>query len=131
METFLQAIGLTLLGVVLVLVVGRQNRDMGLLLTLTVCIGVCTAAVGYLTPLMDFLGEIRVLGNLDREFLAILLKCAGIGFLAEIAGLVCADAGESAMGKALQVLANAAVIFLSLPLLRKMLELLEEVLGRV
>lgn len=131
METFLQAIGLTLLGVVLVLVVGRQSRDMGLLLTLTVCIGVCTAAVGYLTPLMDFLGEIRVLGNLDREFLAILLKCAGIGFLAEIAGLVCADAGESAMGKALQILANATVIFLSLPLLRKMLELLEEVLGRV
>ena len=131
METFLQAVGLTLLGVVLVLAVGRQNRDTGLLLSLAVCTVICTAAVGYLGSLTDFLGEIRMLGNLDREFLAILLKCAGIGFLAEIAGLVCADAGESAMGKALQILANAAVIFLSLPLLKKMLELLEEVLGRV
>ncbi len=131
METFLQAVGLTLVGVVLTLVVGRQSRDMSLLLSLAVCAGICLAAAGYLNALTDFLGEIRVLGNLDGEFLGVLLKCAGIGFLAEVATLVCSDAGESAMGKALQILANAAVIFLSLPLLRKLLELLEEVLGRV
>ena len=131
METFLQAVGLVLVGLVLTLVVGRQSRDMGLMLSLIVCTAVCTAAVGYLGPMTDFLGEIRVLGSLDREFLGILLKCAGIGFLAELACLVCSDAGESAMGKAVQLLANAAVIFLSLPMLRKLLELLEEVLGRV
>lgn len=131
METFLQAVGLILVGLVLTLVVGRQSRDMALLLSLAVCAGVCTAAVGYLSALTDFLGEIRVLGGLDREYISILFKCAGIGFLAEIAGLVCSDAGESAMGKALQILANAAVLFLSLPLLRRMLELLEEVLGQV
>ena len=131
METFLQAVGLVLVGLVLTLVVGRQSRDLATLLSLAVCAGVCTAAAGYLGSLMDLLGEIRVLGGLDRDFLAILLKCAGIGFLAEIAALVCADAGEGAMGKALQILANAAVIFLSLPLLRRMIELLEEVLGQV
>lgn len=131
METFIQAVGLVLIGVVLTLIVGKQSRDMSLLLSLGICAGICSAAAGYLGSLMDFLGEIRALGGLDREFLAILLKCAGIGFLAELAGLICADAGESAMGKALQILANAAVIFLSLPMLRQLLELLEEVLGQV
>lgn len=131
METFLQAIGLVLVGVVLTQVLGKSSREMGLLLSLAVCTGVCIAAVGYLNALTGFLGEIRVLGNLDREFLGILLKCAGIGFLSEITTLICGDAGQSAMGKALQILANAAVIFLSLPLLRRMMELLEEVLGRV
>lgn len=131
METFLQAVGLVLVGVVLALLVGKHSREMGLLLSLAVCTGVCIAAAGYLGQLTDFLSEVRILGNLDREFLGILLKCAGIGFLAEIAALICGDAGQSAMGKALQLLANAAVIFLSLPLLRRMLELLEEVLGQV
>lgn len=131
METFLQAVGLVLVGVVLTQVLGKGSREMGLLLSLAVCAGVCIGAAGYLSSLTDFLGEIRVLGSLDREFLGILLKCAGIGFLAEIATLICSDAGQSAMGKALQIMANAAVIFLSLPLLRRMLELLEEVLGRV
>lgn len=131
METFLQAVGLALIGVVLTLIVGKQSRDMALLLSLGVCAAVCIGAAGYLSPLMDFLGEIRALGGLDREFLSILLKCAGIGYLAEIASLICSDAGESAMGKAVQILANAAVIFLSLPLMRRLLELLEEVLGQV
>lgn len=131
MELFLQAVALVLIGVVLTLIVGKQSRDMSLLLSLGICAMICIAAAGYLASLMDFLGEIRALGGLDREFLAILLKCAGIGFLAELAGLICADAGESAMGKAIQILANAAVIFLSLPLLRQLLELLEEVLGQV
>lgn len=131
METFLQAVGLVLVGVVLTQVLGKSSREMSLMLSLAVCAGVCIGAVGYLNALTDFLGQLRVLGNLDREFLGILLKCAGIGFLAEVAALICGDAGQSAMGKALQIMANAAVIFLSLPLLRRMLELLEEVLGKV
>lgn len=131
METFLRAIAMALIGVILVLVVGRQSRDMALLLSLGVCAGLCMAAGAYLSPLMDFLGEVRELGGLDRDFLTILLKCAGIGFLAEIASLICSDAGENAMGKAVQILANGAVIFLSLPLMRRLLELLEEVLGQV
>lgn len=131
METFVQAVGLVLIGVMLVLVVGRQCRDMSMLLSLGICAMVCIAAAGYISSLVDFLGEIRAIGGLDREFLSILLKCAGIGFLAELASLICVDAGESAMAKALQILANAAVIFLSLPLLREMIELLEEVLGQV
>ena len=131
METFLQAVGLVLVGVVLTLVVGKNSRELGLLLSLAVCTGICIGAVGYLNALTGFLGEIQVLGHLDREFIGILLKCAGIGFLAEIASLICGDAGQSAMGKAIQILSNAAVIFLSLPLLRRMLELLEEVLGSV
>lgn len=131
METFLQSVALVLIGVILSLVVGRQSRDMSLLLSLGVCAGVCIAASGYLSSLIDFLGEIRSLGGLDSAFLSILLKCAGIGFLAELAGLICADAGESAMAKAIQILANAVVLFLSLPLLRKMVELLEEVLSQI
>lgn len=131
METFLQSVALVLIGVILSLVVGRQSRDMSLLLSLGVCAGVCIAAAGYLGSLVDFLGELRSLGGLDREFLSILLKCAGIGFLAELAGLICTDAGESAMAKAIQILANTVVLFLSLPLLRQMVELLEEVLGTV
>lgn len=131
METFLQAVGLVLIGVVLTMVVGRQSRDMSLLLSLGISAMVCIAGAGYLSTLTDFLGEIRQLGNLDNHWISILLKCAGIGFLAELAGLICADAGQSAMGKALQILANAAVIFLSLPLLRELLNLLEEVLGNL
>ena len=131
MAVFLQATGLVFLGVILVLVVGKQSRDLSLLLSLGICAGLCVAAGGYLQELMGFLGELRALGNLDRSFLGILLKCAGIGYISEIAALICADAGEQAMAKALQILAAGAVLYLSLPLMRELLGLIQEVLGWV
>lgn len=131
MELFLRAAAVVLVGVILTLVVTKQRPDMGLVLSLGICCCVCIAAAGYLETMLDFLGEIRMTGNLDRSVLSILLKCAGIGFLSELAGLICADAGQNAMAKALQILANAAVIYLSIPMLRQLLQLLEEVLGQI
>lgn len=131
MELFLRAAAMVLVGVILTLLVNRQSPDLGLMLSLGICCCVCIAGAEYLGTIVDFLGEIRILGNLDKAALSILLKCAGIGFLGELAGLICADAGQNAMAKALQLLANAAVLYLSIPMLRQLLSLLEEVLGRV
>ena len=60
---------------------------------------------------------------------SIALKCAGIGLLTELIGLVCADAGERAMAKALEVLGAATIVWLSLPLIRQLLSLIEGVLS--
>lgn len=130
MEVFLQSTALVLIAVILLLVL-RQNSQTGTLLSLAVCAIVCIAVTSILSPVVDFLGEIRRLGNLDKGFLTILLKCAGIGFISELAALICSDAGEGALAKAVQLLANAAVLLLSLPLLRQMLTILEEVLGEL
>lgn len=130
MDVFLQSTALVLVAVILLLVL-RQNKETGTLLSLAVCAIVCIAVTSMLSPVLDFLGEIRRLGNLDKGFLTILLKCAGIGFISELAALICSDAGEGALAKAVQLLANAAVLLLSLPLLRQMLTILEEVLGEL
>ena len=120
---------MVLIGVILSLVVGRQSRDMSLLLTLAVCVMVCFAAVSFLEPVMELLRELRRLGDLDSEAVSIALKCAGIGLLSELIRLICADAGESAMGRALELLSAAAILWLSLPLIRELLKLIGEVLS--
>lgn len=131
MDTFLRGIALVLLGVILSLILSRQSRDLGILLSIAVCAMVCISATQYLRSVTDFLDEILLVSGLDRQYLSILLKCTGIGFLAELAGLICTDAGEGAMAKAIQILSNAAILYLSIPLMQKMLALLEEVLGQI
>lgn len=118
-----------LTGVILALVLGKQSREMGVLLSLGICCMVCVAALGFMEPVLDLFWQIRRISGLDGDLVAMLLKAAGIGILSELAGLICADAGENALGKALQLLANAAVLWISLPLFQKLLTLLEEVLG--
>lgn len=113
------------------MVLGRQSRDMSLLLTLAVCVLVCLGALEFLEPVTALLRELRQLGELDSEAVSILLKAAGIGLLSELAGLLCADAGENALGKVLQILSNAAILWLSLPLFRQIIGLIGEVLAKI
>ena len=130
MGEYLRFAAAAIIGLILVLVVGRQSRDLGMLLSLAVCVLLALGAMEFLEPVMELLNELKRLGELDGGAVGILLRCAGIGMISELAGLLCADAGEGAMGKALQICANAAILWLSLPLLRQVLTMIGEVLAK-
>lgn len=131
MGEYIRWTAVVLMGLVLSLVVGKQSKDMSLLLTLAVCVLVCLGVMEFLEPVKELLSDLRRLGGLDSEAVSILLKSAGIGLLAELAGNLCADAGEGALGKVLQILSNAAILWLSIPLFRQILSLIEEVLAGI
>lgn len=129
MAEYLRFSAVVLIGLILALVLGKQSKEMGLLLTLAVCVLVSIAALGFLEPVAELLEELRDLGDLDGQALSILIKCAGIGILSELAGLLCADAGEGAMAKAMALLSSAAMLWLSLPLVEQLLTMIGEVLA--
>ena len=131
MELYWQGAAAVLLTVILGLSLGSQKKDMGLLLTIAACCLVATAAISYLRPVITFVQEHQTLGQLDDGMLEILLKAVGIGLIGDIASLICTDAGNGALGKTLQLLTSAVVLWLSLPLLNSLLELIQEMLGEV
>jgi len=125
----MRSAALVLLAVILTLVISRQSRDMSILLSLGVCVIVMISCVSFLSPIIEFIRELRRIGDLEQAFLGIMLKCVGVGLLSELAALICADAGENAMGKSLQILSGIVIVWLSLPLMKQVIVLLEEVLG--
>lgn len=131
MERFFQAAAGVLLAVILILAIQKQSREISVLLSLFVCCMVGCLAAGYIGPVLDFVKKLQSIGGLDWQMLQILLKVVGVAFISEIAGLICEDSGNSAMGKALQFLASAVILYLSLPMLTALLDLVEGILGMV
>ena len=131
MTQFWQGAALVLLTGILALALGKQAKETALLITLAACCMVCSLAISYLKPVMDFIEKLRIVGNLDSESLQIMLKAVGIGLTGQIAGMVCADSGNSALGKALQILTAVVILWLSLPLMRALLELVQTILGEL
>ena len=131
MDIFVKAAAGVLVAVVLILTLSKQEKDISLLLTIAVCCMVMLAAVTYIKPVVDFLGRLQTIGNLDGDIFKILLKAVGIGLLAEFTSLVCADAGNASLGKATQLVATAAILWISIPLLEKLLELIDNILGAI
>ena len=131
MADYLRWTAAVLIGLILSLVLSKQSKDMSLLLTLAVCVLVSLGALEFLEPVTELLRELRRLGGLDSEAVSILMKASLIGLLSELMGLICADVGEGALGKALQILSNAAVLWLSIPLLRQLITMVGEVLAEI
>lgn len=131
MDIVLKAVSGILITTVLTQILTKQNKDLSVLLVITVCCIVTAAAFDYLKPIVDFIRELQAIGNLNNEMIRILLKTVGIGLLTEITVLICADMGNASLGKGLQILSVAVILWLSLPLFQKLLDLLDAVLGAV
>ena len=131
MDIILKAAAGALISVVLGLVLSKHSKESALLLTVAVCCMIAAATLSYLSPALDFFQKLKIIGNLDPDILSVLLKSTGIALLSEITGLICVDAGNAALGKVLQLLAAAVILWLSIPLLNRLIELLENILVSV
>lgn len=131
MEQFFQAVALVLLAVVLILILKGDSRGIGQLLSVLVCCMVVAGAIGYIRPVMAFVNSMQDIMGSSSQFLTVLLKVVGVSVTAEIASLLCDDAGNSALGKGLQFFATAVILWLSLPMLTSLLQLIEGILDRL
>lgn len=131
MTQFLQACGAMLLAVILMLALSSSTKELGVLLSLAACCMAALVAMNYLKPVMDFLGTLETLGGLDGTMVATVMKVTGIGIIAEIACLVCTDAGNAALGKSIQLMGTGVILWLSVPLFQAFLELLQSILGEL
>lgn len=129
MTLYLQISGAVLLALILALVLKNHCTEIGVILSVAVCCMTGLAALKYLEPVLDFLQSIETLANLNTAMIETLLKVTGIGILTEISILVCKDAGNESMGKSVQLLGSAVILYLSLPLYYSLIELLQKILG--
>jgi len=131
MELFWKSVASVLISVILVLVLGKQERDIAMLLAIAVCCMVGICLMRFLEPLVDFLYSLQNLAYVDGSLLKSLFKLIGISLVCEIAATVCADAGYASFGKSLQMLGAAVILYLSIPILQMFIALVQDVMGEL
>ena len=128
MSIYLKAVTVVLLACIATLVLAKQAKDSAVLLSIAVCTMVLIGAGEFLRPVIDFILRLADLGQMNGEMLSILLKIVGISILSEVAMLICKDAGNSTMGKSIQIMTTGLILWISIPLLEAFLDLVESIL---
>ena len=126
MELYFKGAAGILLAAVLGLALQKQEKDLSAALTAAVIAMAAVLMLRLLEPVLELLRQLEQVGNLRSDALELLLKAAGIGLTAEVAGLVCADAGNAALAKMLRLLGTAAILCLSVPMFTALLECITE-----
>lgn len=129
MEQYFKGAAGILLAAVLGLALQKQEKDLSAVLTAAVIAMAAVLMLRLLEPVLELLRQLEQVGNLRSDALELLLKAAGIGLTAEVAGLVCADAGNAALAKMLRLLGTAAILCLSVPMFTALLEYITEMVG--
>ena len=129
MELYFKGAAGILLAAVLGLALQKQEKDLSVVLTAAVIAMAAVLMLRLLEPVLELLRQLEQGGNLRSDALELLLKAAGIGLTAEVAGLVCADAGNAALAKMLRLLGTAAILCLSVPMFTALLECITEMVG--
>lgn len=131
MELLLKSAAGALIAAVLGLIIGKHNKENAVMISIVACCMIAASIVRYLEPTIDFVNQLQSIGSLDSGILEILLKSTGIAILSEIVVLICNDAGNTALGKTLQLLATVVILWLALPLLNTLINLIENTLMSV
>ena len=114
---------------ILWIIVSKQGKEFSLAVSMCGCCLALILISSYLDPVLDLIARLEQLAGLKQEWISVMLKAVGIGLVVEIGALICNDAGNAALGKTLQIAGTIAVLWLSVPLMTGLLELLERVLG--
>lgn len=128
MDIFLKSTGSVLIAVLLCIVLAKHGKDYTVLLSIAICAVVFVAAGTLLQPILAFFTRLVQMGQLDSKVLSLLLKITGVAMITQIACVICADAGNKAMEKTLQILSAITVLWIALPLLDEMLQIMESLL---
>lgn len=128
MDRFLQVTAAILLSVLVSIVLSKQGKDFAVVLSIAVCSMAVAVLVVYLEPVIAFIGQLQITAGLDPEMVKILLKASGVAVLAEIAALICSDSGNGAMAKMIQLLATAVILYLALPFMQELLNMVQKIL---
>ena len=131
MNIFFKAAAGILAALVVWLCISKYNKDISVIISLAVCAMVILSAMTFIRPIIDFLRKLQNTGNLDRELISVVLKVVGIAIIGELCTLVCKDAGNESMGKALQFLSASVAIWMAIPVFEKLLSLLDGILGSI
>ena len=131
MTLFLRSCGVVFLAVILNLTLKNHNKEISAILAIAGCCMTALAALDYLKPVISFLETLEILGGLNDSLVETLLKVTGIGIISEIAMLVCKDAGNESLGKSLQLLGTAVILFLSMPLFTALIDLMQKIMGEL
>jgi len=108
------------------LLLKKSNPEMGIPLSLALCVGGFAMALGLLGPIMKLLESTRRMSGLSDALFYPVVKSVGIAICARLACEVCRDSGQGAMAGCVETLGTVCALYAALPLMETLLGMLEE-----
>lgn len=129
MELTSRVTALCVVGAILALVLKKTSPEQALLLVLCAAVAGLALLADGLGELVGFLRELGERSGISETLFVPLYKTVGIGLVVKVGGDLCRDAGGVALASVVETAGAVCALLAAMPLLRRVLELLMELMG--
>lgn len=123
MEEIVKLTAVVVIGCICVVLIRQHRPELSLLVQLAGLAVVLTFAVAVMSNALDYCRDYLAQDIIDEGYLKLLLKALGIAVVAKIGGDVCRDSGNSALAFGVELASKAAILLLTLPMLRNLADI--------
>lgn len=106
----------------------NERPEIALLLAIAACFGITMAASESVRDILAAVDQMIAWSGIGGDIFTPLIKIVGIGLISRVGTELCRDAGQGAMASLVEIGATVAALWLSLPLIRAVWEILRSIL---
>ena len=118
MMSYAAVCGICIIGAIISLALKRYNPELSLLASVAAGAVSAFIIINSVAPVISEIGDLLNMAELNGEYAQILFKALGICLLCQFSADVCNDAGEKALGSKIMLAGKAAVLLITLPLIK-------------
>lgn len=112
---------------VLAVMLRQYSREQALFASLAACIGVVGGAVLLIGPVLTEISDIFTSAGISDDYISLVFKALAVSFITQITSDICRDSGETAIASAAELWGRAALVFMSLPVVRALMDMINEI----
>ena len=103
--------------------------EYGLMISVVGCIFIFIYAISRMEDIINIVNRLSDLTSISRDYIKILLKIAGVTFVAEISSDISKDCGYTAIANQIQIFGKLTVLSISLPIFVELISSVGELLS--
>ncbi|HWS43260.1 MAG TPA: SpoIIIAC/SpoIIIAD family protein [Pseudoflavonifractor sp.] len=123
MTDILKLAAIAIISAICAVVVKKNVQELGLVLALTAGVLLLSYALGAIESARDLLDMLADTAGLEPAVLAPVIKTVGIAIVTHVSAEVCRDAKEGGIASFLETAGAACALFVALPLVRAVLDM--------
>ncbi|MDE6834675.1 MAG: hypothetical protein K2J39_10600 [Ruminococcus sp.] len=107
----------------------QHCQEQAMMTALVACIAVMGGLILFVEPLITDISEVFSQAGISESYISLIFKASAICFITQITCEICRDSGENAIASVAEMWGRGAVTFMSMPILKALIEKINEIIG--
>ena len=110
----------------------RQHcHEQSLMTALMACIAVLGGMMVFVEPIISDVSDVFSQAGISDSYISLIFKATAICFITQITCEICRDSGENVIASVAEMWGRGAISFMSMPILKTLIEKINEIIGQV